>query len=52
MKNSTHLGFSAGRWQVTRANHRAWWAGGLDRPLIHLTLPGRVPRRHGVDAGA
>lgn len=45
MKNSTHLDFTADRWQVTRANHRAWWAGGLDRPLIHLTLPGRVPRR-------
>ena len=40
-----NLSFNSQRWQATRDNHRAWWAGELDRPLIHLTLPGRDPNR-------
>ncbi len=45
MTNTISLDFDADRWERTRENHRAWWAGELDRPLIHLTLPGRDPGR-------
>lgn len=45
MTKSINLGFNHDRWKATRDNHRAWWAGELDRPLIHLTLPGRDPGR-------
>lgn len=40
-----NLSFNRERWQATRDNYRAWWTGELERPLIHLTLPGRDPGR-------
>jgi hypothetical protein len=39
------IDFDTKRWQGVRENHRAWWAGKLERPLIHLTLDGREPGR-------
>jgi hypothetical protein len=39
------IAFDATRWEKVRESHRQWWAGKLDRPLIHLTLKGRDPRR-------
>jgi len=45
MTNSINFAFHADRWQATRDNYRAWWAGEMDRPLIHLTLLGRDPGR-------
>ena len=34
------IDFSPERWDRVRENYRKWWAGELDRPLIHLTLSG------------
>ena len=39
------IAFDTTRWQQIRENHRTWWAGELDRPLVHLTLKGREPGR-------
>jgi 5-methyltetrahydrofolate--homocysteine methyltransferase len=39
------IDFSEHRWQRVQDEHRKWWAGELDRPLIHLTLKGRDPGR-------
>jgi hypothetical protein len=39
------IDFDAKRWQAVQDNYRAWWAGELDRPLIHLTVKGREPGR-------
>lgn len=36
--------FTADRWRGVCEHYRAWWAGTLARPLVHLTL-------HGRDAG-
>lgn len=52
MTNHINLDFDARRWERTRENHRAWWAGELDRPLIYLTLPGRDPGRPEPDLPA
>jgi hypothetical protein len=37
--------FSAARWDTVRENYRRWWAGDLERPLIHIMLEGRDPGR-------
>ena len=37
------LAFDATRWQKVQEAYRKWWAGDLDRPLVHLTLKGRNP---------
>ncbi len=39
------IDFSPERWEKTKANYSAWWAGELDRPLILFTAPGRDPGR-------
>ena len=39
------IAFDTTRWQQIRENHRTWWTGELDRPLVHLTLKGREPGR-------
>jgi hypothetical protein len=40
-----NLDFNTNRWQSVRQNYARWWAGQLDRPLIHLTLKTRDPGR-------
>jgi 5-methyltetrahydrofolate--homocysteine methyltransferase len=42
---ATTIDFSAERWAQIRATYRAWWAGELDRPIIHATCGGRDPQR-------
>ncbi len=37
------IDFSPERWQKTRENYAAWWAGELDRPLIPVVVSGRDP---------
>lgn len=37
--------FNAGRWEKVKADARLWWAGKLDRPLIHMAPGGRDPGR-------
>ena len=37
--------FDSSRWDRVRETYRRWWAGELDRPLIHLTLTGCDPGR-------
>lgn len=32
--------FTVAAWAKVRENYRRWWAGELDRPLIHLTVNG------------
>ena len=39
------LTFDATHWQKVQEDYRKWWAGDLDRPLVHLTLKGRNPGR-------
>jgi 5-methyltetrahydrofolate--homocysteine methyltransferase len=39
------IDFSPERWRQVKDNARRWWAGELDRPLIHLTVGGRDPGR-------
>jgi len=39
------IDFTPERWDATKTTYRRWWAGQLDRPLIHLTLDGRDPGR-------
>lgn len=39
------LDFSQERWGRIRDRYRQWWAGELDRPLVHMTLQGRDPGR-------
>jgi hypothetical protein len=39
------LDFSPDRWRRIRDRYRRWWAGDLDRPLIHMVLGGRDPGR-------
>lgn len=39
------IDFDSARWERVRHNHRAWWAGELKRPLIHMTVGGRDPGR-------
>jgi len=39
------LDFTHERWHRIRERYRQWWAGELDRPLIHMTLHGRDPGR-------
>lgn len=39
------LDFSAERWQRTIETSRQWWAGELERPLIHFAVSGRDPGR-------
>ncbi|MBN1491434.1 MAG: hypothetical protein JXA69_16095 [Phycisphaerae bacterium] len=40
-----NLDFDQARWDRTRETYRQWWAGTLDRPLIHLEMKGRDPGR-------
>jgi 5-methyltetrahydrofolate--homocysteine methyltransferase len=40
-----NIDFSIQRWDTIKQNYRRWWAGDLDRPLIHATLHGRTPHR-------
>lgn len=40
-----NLDFDSSRWARVRDNYRRWWAGELERPLIHLTLTGCDPGR-------
>jgi hypothetical protein len=37
--------FTLERWDRIRETYRSWWAGELDRPLIHMVLHGRDPGR-------
>jgi len=39
------IDFNQARWERIRANSRAWWAGELKRPLVHVTLGGHDPGR-------
>lgn len=39
------IDFSPERWRQVKDNARRWWAGELDRPLIHLNVGGRDPGR-------
>lgn len=39
------IDFDQSRWEKIKADARAWWAGELDRPLIHYYLDGRAPGR-------
>jgi 5-methyltetrahydrofolate--homocysteine methyltransferase len=39
------LAFSAQRWETVKRNYRAWWAGKLQRPLIHVTVGGYEAKR-------
>jgi len=39
------IDFSFDRWQKLKDTYRRWWAGELDRPLIHATVSGRDPGR-------
>jgi len=39
------IGFDRSRWERVKENNRAWWAGELKRPLIHITMGGRDPGR-------
>ena len=34
------INFTPERWEKTKTNYRQWWAGELDRPLIHVALEG------------
>ena len=40
-----NLDFNSARWEQVAQAYQQWWDGTLDRPLIHLTLKGRDPRR-------
>jgi len=40
-----NLDFNARRWEKIRRDSSSWWAGELDRPLLHLTMSGRDPCR-------
>ena len=37
------IDFSTERWEQTKRNYRAWWAGKLKRPLINMTVGGYEP---------
>jgi 5-methyltetrahydrofolate--homocysteine methyltransferase len=37
--------FTAADWARIRDTYRQWWAGALERPLIHLTVDGATPGR-------
>jgi hypothetical protein len=39
------IDFDAKRWERVRETARLWWAGKLQRPLIHLWMGGRKPDR-------
>ena len=39
------IDFSKERWERVRENYGKWWAGELDRPLIHAVCTGRDPGR-------
>lgn len=39
------IDFDPQRWDKIRRDYRAWWAGDLERPLIHLTGTGKDPGR-------
>ena len=39
------IDFDPQRWDKIRRDYRAWWAGELERPLIHLTATGKDPGR-------
>ena len=37
--------FSKTRWAGVKENYRRWWAGELERPLLHYTTTGHDPQR-------
>lgn len=37
--------FSAERWEKTKSDYSAWWAGELKRPLMQFVVPGHDPGR-------
>lgn len=39
------IGFDKSRWERVKEDNRAWWAGDLKRPLIHIAIGGRDPGR-------
>ncbi len=39
------IAFTGERWERIREVYRTWWAGKLDRPVIHAELCGRDPGR-------
>ncbi len=41
--------FSRERWARIKEDYQAWWAGEIDRPLIHMTLTGAGRRRPSPD---
>ena len=46
------IDFDVQRWQRVKDDARRWWAGELDRPLIHVTVGGADPRRPEPDLPA
>jgi hypothetical protein len=43
------IDFSKDRWERVRDNYSRWWAGDLERPLIHMTINGGDPGRPASD---
>ena len=43
--NIMTIRFDADRWSGVKESHRRWWAGELDRPLMHYSLSGYETRR-------
>ncbi len=39
------IDFGPERWEETKDNYRKWWAGELERPLLHFVMPGGNPDR-------
>ena len=39
------IDFDKSRWERVKENNRAWWAGELKRPLIHVAIGGHDPGR-------
>lgn len=44
-----NIDFNMQRWEAVKKNYGRWWAGELDRPLIHAALHGRAPTRANPD---
>ncbi|MFP4054684.1 MAG: hypothetical protein ACLFV7_12555 [Phycisphaerae bacterium] len=40
------IAFSQQRWDRTRQDYAAWWAGESDRPMVPVTVTGRDPERN------